>query len=245
MPKLDLLSDLHLDFYRDRSIQMLKDIQPNAETLVLAGDFCEIRDLDSDWMKVLADKYQHVLYVLGNHEYYGWCKQGESMLDYLHDIKPPTWTILNCEEYRFSAYTKIAGATLWYPDGPMNEMFEGRMADIHWIDNFKPWVYEQHQRAVEFFTHTNASIWITHHLPLWNSVHPKYKNAVTNPFFVGDLSKVLTTREHKPQVILHGHTHEEFDYTVAGVRVVCNPFGYPGEGRERIVPKLVEWTNDI
>jgi Icc-related predicted phosphoesterase len=29
---------------------------------------------------------------------------------------------------------------------------------------------------------------------------------------------------------IHGHTHDSFDYTVNGTRVVCNPRGYAKNG---------------
>jgi hypothetical protein len=30
---------------------------------------------------------------------------------------------------------------------------------------------------------------------------------------------------------IHGHTHDSFDYAVAGTRVICNPKGYRNENR--------------
>ena len=32
------------------------------------------------------------------------------------------------------------------------------------------------------------------------------------------------------QLWVHGHTHDSFDYTVDGTRVVCNPRGYAKAG---------------
>jgi hypothetical protein len=29
---------------------------------------------------------------------------------------------------------------------------------------------------------------------------------------------------------IHGHTHDSFDYTVGGTRVLCNPRGYAKNG---------------
>jgi hypothetical protein len=29
---------------------------------------------------------------------------------------------------------------------------------------------------------------------------------------------------------VHGHTHDSFDYTIKGTRVVCNPRGYARDG---------------
>jgi hypothetical protein len=32
---------------------------------------------------------------------------------------------------------------------------------------------------------------------------------------------------------VHGHVHDEWDYVEAGIRVVCNPLGYPFELHRR------------
>ena len=38
---------------------------------------------------------------------------------------------------------------------------------------------------------------------------------------------------------IHGHTHESFDYTVKGTRIVCNPRGYlPMEPNSAFNPTL-------
>ena len=41
---------------------------------------------------------------------------------------------------------------------------------------------------------------------------------------------------------VHGHTHDSFDYTINGTRVVCNPRGYVIDGvneNARFDPDLV------
>src|SRR5690606_35705247 len=64
---------------------------------------------------------------------------------------------------------------------------------------------------------------ITHHGPHPLSVHPRYSGDATNAAFVSDLSELLKW----PQLWLHGHVHDSFDYRVHGYRVVANPRGYP------------------
>jgi predicted phosphodiesterase len=40
-------------------------------------------------------------------------------------------------------------------------------------------------------------------------------------------------KRYKENILVwcHGHTHEAADKIVEGVRVVCNPRGYPGENK--------------
>ena len=73
---------------------------------------------------------------------------------------------------------------------------------------------------------------VGHHAPSKMSTHPKYAHEVLmNGAYSSNLENVM---EQYPQIKLwtHGHTHEDFDYTVAQTRVVCNPRGYINyEGR--------------
>jgi hypothetical protein len=66
---------------------------------------------------------------------------------------------------------------------------------------------------------------ITHHAPCELSIHPRYKDldGHMNASYASDLTMLFGP--HIP-LWVHGHTHDSFDYEVAGTRVVCNPRGY-------------------
>ena len=69
---------------------------------------------------------------------------------------------------------------------------------------------------------------VGHHAPSKLSIKPKYANDhIMNGGYSSDLSEFIMDR---PQIRLwtHGHTHDDFDYTVGETRVVCNPRGYVG-----------------
>jgi hypothetical protein len=63
---------------------------------------------------------------------------------------------------------------------------------------------------------------ITHHLPSWQSVSPKYKGHPTNAAFASHLDHLVI----KTKVWMHGHTHSTQNYMIKDARVVCNPRGY-------------------
>jgi Icc-related predicted phosphoesterase len=46
---------------------------------------------------------------------------------------------------------------------------------------------------------------------------------------VSDLERQI--RRWQPQLWLHGHTHDSFDYRVGATRVVANPRGYAPGGQ--------------
>lgn len=234
MPDTDYCSDLHLDFYGNHAFELLNAIQPTSQTLVIAGDLSEARNFDIRWAEILSAKYEHIYYVLGNHEWYGLSFMAHLAKGYK---LPANWTLLN---QSYAGHFK--GCTLWFPDKPEARCQEATWSDFRWIKHLSPHVYVQHEEDKKFlFSEPYTPVWVVHHLPFWQSVHNKYEGASSNPFFVGDISREMWRCDNPPKVIIHGHTHEEFDYDWGGIRVVCNPFGYPPEGRTAIQPRKVEW----
>ena len=236
MPSFDLISDLHLDL-QDNPMQMLIDMEPLSDMLMVAGDLCEARNIREEWIDILSAKYEIVYYVPGNHEYYGSTKA--QTLKMLRDAMTYNVYLLNAESLIYDGLV-IAGNTLWFPDGPGNSLHEWSMNDFSSIIDFKSWVYAAHETAKAHLSNSYCDVWLTHHLPLWKSVPRRYIDSPTNCFFVGDLSKELQTMEYPPKVIVHGHTHEACDYMAGDTRVVCNPLGYPNEGRQSILPVRIE-----
>jgi hypothetical protein len=106
-----------------------------------------------------------------------------------------------------------------------------------------------HRRALEFLESRLAvpfagrTVVLTHHAPHPGSVHPRWAAHLSSAAFVSDLSRLLG----KAQLWLHGHTHDGFDYTAEGCRVVANPMGYRtsnwSESRNGTVPVRLSFEN--
>ena len=79
--------------------------------------------------------------------------------------------------------------------------------------------------------HVGPTVVITHHAPSQQSIHPRYVDSLLNASFVSDAEHLFGTG--RAQLWVHGHTHDSFDYSVNGTRVVCNPRGYGESRRER------------
>ena len=71
------------------------------------------------------------------------------------------------------------------------------------------------------------SVIITHHGVSPGSIHKRWKNNPANPGFVSDLSAEIL--ETKPDLVIHGHTHDHADYMIGNTRIIANPLGYPKE----------------
>ena len=69
---------------------------------------------------------------------------------------------------------------------------------------------------------------VTHHAPSPRSIHPRFEGSLLNGCFVSDLEHLMGAP--RVRLWIHGHTHDSFDYTVRGTRVLCNPRGYMLQG---------------
>ena len=68
---------------------------------------------------------------------------------------------------------------------------------------------------------------VTHTAPSLHSQHPRFAGSALNGFFTSDLDALV--QRLSPDVWIHGHVHDPFDYTIGRTHVVCHPRGYPGE----------------
>lgn len=65
---------------------------------------------------------------------------------------------------------------------------------------------------------------MTHHAPSWQSVHSSYINDRMNGCYVSDMDDFIISTE--PDIWIHGHVHNSFDYNIGKTRILCNPRGY-------------------
>ena len=69
--KFQVLSDLHLELHADGGAELLASMDAcGADVLVVAGDLSS-RHLLEQSLGSLCERFAHVVYVTGNHEYYG------------------------------------------------------------------------------------------------------------------------------------------------------------------------------
>lgn len=256
--RLHILSDLHLEF-SDRHPPWDPPAS-GADVVILAGDI-DNGTRAIDWAeRTFPD--QTVLYVPGNHEYY------ESEIGRANDAlrersrsSPNVRVLLNdavaLEGVRF------LGTTLWTDF----ELFgPGRRAEsiaesLRYVTDFRLVDYgarrltpedtvHLHREACRFLREhldtpfDGPTVVITHHGPHPLSVHARWAATPSSGAFVSDLTPLLG----KASLWVHGHTHDGFDYEVAGTRVVANPMGYRKSNwrrsRDGSEPPTVSYENE-
>lgn len=225
--KLKLISDLHLEFYESsgRSVVENLDVE-DADVVVIAGDLCPLNILPFSIMNLLSDKCNQLIYVMGNHEHYH-----SSLYNALAKFEEidNRYSNIHCLQNKEVTIGDVsfAGTTLWYKIDTETPTYSNLMNDFHAIPLFNDWINSSDKIARRFLANTESDVWVTHHLPSWQAVHPKYEGSCLNRFFVNNIEDLIA--EKNPQLLLHGHTHEPFAYMVNNTEVYCNPMGYPSE----------------
>ena len=70
--QFQIASDLHIEQYSSKDSMVSEFIQPSADVLILAGDVGSMyrRRQLTNFLEDVCNKFQWVIYVPGNHEYY-------------------------------------------------------------------------------------------------------------------------------------------------------------------------------
>jgi predicted phosphohydrolase len=257
--RINLISDLHLEF-ADLTL-------PGGDVLILGGDLCEAKHIKKEmynrdmvllehenkeqrpdrWYRFLEEecgKYREVVYVMGNHEHYGFQYQKS----YAHIAKqlPSNITLLENQTHTIDDVTFV-GATLWTDMNKGDDLtmfhMKSMMNDYRQVTMFNEAknVYhrltpertvEDHHKSRQFIRETvegkfdQKFVVCTHHAPSKASTKPRYINdTMMNGAYSSDLSELILDN---PQIKAwtHGHTHDFFDYMIGSTRVMCNPRGY-------------------
>lgn len=246
--KIKLWSDLHLEFFRS-SVNVERD---GADVLVLAGDICVAREMPNfvPFFETCAKTFPDILYIAGNHEYYNgrWDSTYEIMREDLAHL--PNIHICDGEAVNIQGKPFWAG-TMWtdFNNGDHACLLDAKhgMNDYRCIMTkdgiLSPWdTMNEHmaQRCgLDVWLnginghggHSDPCVVVTHMAPSKQSIHPRYKDELSNGAYSSDLTQLMNPNV---KLWLHGHTHDSFDYMEDGTRVVANPAGYPlGQNGER------------
>jgi len=231
--KLHILSDLHKEF------SQFNPPATDADVVVLAGDI-DKGNKGVFWARQ-AFPGKPVLYVPGNHEFYG-TRRTETLSLLRVAGRQAGVQILDENEIVFDG-VRFLGATLWTDFLLFGEakkstaMSDGQLClnDFRAIreDDFA--VAFTPARSIELHEHSLAwlkaklnepfdgkTVVVTHHLPSMRSVIPRFKDSLLSACFASELDDLFGLAD----IWVHGHTHDNLDYTENGTRVICNPRGY-------------------
>jgi predicted phosphodiesterase len=241
-----ILSDIHLEF------EPFSPQIGEACAVILAGDI-HVGTRGVAWARDTFPALP-VLYVLGNHEFYG--HSLPSLVARVREAARGTNVHVLENDAVVLGDTVVLGCTLWTDfDLYGNPSVAWAEAAQHMADYHKIRVDPGYRRLrpLDMTIHHHRSLaWlaaelegrrgrriviVTHHSPSPRSAPERYAGDPLNPAFVSPLDDFVAAGG--AVLWIHGHLHDPCDYSIGGTRVLCNPKGYPGETAPGFAPGLV------
>lgn len=249
--KLLIASDLHTEF---RDQQPLPEL-PEYDVAILAGDIGN-GTKGFQFAEEFFSKDKPVLYITGNHEYYG--HDYLTVFDAIRNLARESDNVhfIDCGKVIIDG-VQFIGANLWtdfklkgylqYPDGN----WKRALSDFQVIRNgdalFTPddakniHIEQLAYVAVALSgTTTEKKVVVTHFMPSQECISKFFANNDLNPYFCNDLDSLIAG--FKPDLWVYGHTHDKGDniHSSGKTRMVANPRGYPKERKEYFKWKVIE-----
>lgn len=245
---LRVASDLHLEQFYGQDLFKVEELtlprhENDAESiLVLAGDISSKPDQLCLFLKLIEERFRHVIYVPGNHEYYHhdmslWNGHMECMTEHFERVTAAHGEVkcVIVDGIRF-----IMG-TLWADGGQtaydaMNVskglwdfriiQNDGYAFDVSDMVKLHNTMKNDIVRFLGAKSHS-PTIVVTHHMPSHRLCHPRFGGEI-NGGFASNCDAILAS-DNAPDLWVHGHTHDTIDMQLFNTRIVCNPRGYRGE----------------
>lgn len=282
--RIAFMSDLHREFVDGRTRlasdeprvpfycgPKLSKIHQLCDVLVIAGDlglgniYSYLRDA-AEFLGV------RVLYVPGNHEFYG-SNVDRVMGDIRASVTPGLVRVLDRDETVIrmpdgGGRVRFLGCMLWTDFGLFGDDNRARCKQLagSMISDYSQISIgpvdadgKLYRRLTPSDTHgffirdrswlegkleepfQGKTVVITHMAPSMRSVPERYRHDPLSAAFASNLDDLIERTQ--PDLWIHGHTHDSFDYRIGRTRVVCNPYGYYGrelnpEFREDLVVEI-------
>ena len=238
-------SDIHAEFWDDDRLSVLNHIVPplplDGETVALVAGDTGLAHRPETWheiLKYLGQRFLAVVCIEGNHFYYKNDYLGRidelsklfSLPSNVHFLENETVAINNVLFIGATLWTDFDGRDIFkmqharmsmndfglirHPDGGM--LLPDETVDL--FQKAKRFIFDALGKA------TGRTVVLTHHGVSPLSLNEKYRGDKLNYAFMSDLSNDII--DHGPDIWVHGHTHNSFDYTLGKTRVIVNPYGY-------------------
>lgn len=260
--RLWIFSDLHLDAHPEAESFLGF---PDADLAVVAGDVHRPMWQAVQWLADRVAPHMPVLFVPGNHEFYGGSVEGCTKRGLAAAAAVDGVCLLVDDVVQFGG-VRFFGSTLWtdYALGAVDRAGRDREIEIAHAMNtagsklmdhvaiatddsmLERWQPE-HARAAHLASvrrieallsdgFDGSTVIVSHHAPHPASIGRDYAGSRLNPAFASDLGGLIWDRQ--PTMWIHGHVHNTAAYSIGGTQVVCNPRGY-GDENYAFDPSLV------
>jgi predicted phosphohydrolase len=234
--KIQYCSDLHLEFPLNKRFMEANPLTPVGDILIMAGDILPfgMHKKQTAFIDFIADNFEMVYWVPGNHEYYGYdiATVADPLLE---KLRGNVW-LLNNQAVTYNNVLLIA-STLWSKIHVTNAWdIQQSISDfysIRWQDRkFTADHFNQlHEQAVTFLQNafkeksTATDIVITHHVPTLYQYPEQYRNSPLNDAFVTELYDFI--HDSGASYWIYGHHHNNVPtFSVGNTKLLTNQLGY-------------------
>jgi hypothetical protein len=251
--RIQYVSDLHLEFYEKIAFPLL--VKPISKYLALAGSIGHPNTpVWNSFFQYVSSNWEHVFYVTGNHEYYNKEKRRwkyitpQTFSKRHNDIAASLsqWSNVHLlDTYKPYFLTKdnvaIVGNTLWSHIPDKDKMFITlSINDYNYIakEGIIPFSVEDTcnlhnaqktllQEKIDYFTFQKIPIVvITHHMPSYTLISPRYKDNASNCAFASNCETMLTPYV---RAWIYGRTHNVSNVMIQKTMCLVNARGYPNK----------------
>ncbi len=239
------ISDLHLENYKHADVlyNKLSPFLPEADILILAGDIGypngEYGIQYKSLLRKFKCKYEHVVLVPGNHEYYQ--AQNFNRQHCFNELatlcKDENCQLLNNSHVSIQG-RKIFGTTLWSQANLINDSHPKCKMFENVFDSVEAYNQEFNQNFHWLKTcldenagdEKDSQIIVTHHLPTYALQHDKYKHKFPSEltrFYDSLLYSEILHKLNLSNVAYYfcGHTHARMQLKYQNTHLIVNPYG--------------------
>lgn len=233
--KITYASDMHLEY---REYRVHPDL--SGDVLVLAGDIVQINQLHEKhvalFFNTVADRFNHVIYVAGNHEFFdGDLSDVVKLknfykLDNLHILNNECLVI---DDIQFiggtgwTSFNELDARTIMTANKFLSDFRRITVGNERF--NTYAWL-EEHDKFIKFLAGVDynkyTNVVVSHHSPSVITASPHHQDDFeSNGCYCADLLKYINNVSYW----IYGHAHDGLDVEYNGCKIVSNIRGYPNE----------------
>ena len=239
--KIQFISDLHLEFTKNRRYLNKHPLEAAGEILIIAGDtgYLGTKEYDNyplwDWA---SKNFKEVFVLLGNHEFYAGYDLGKIPENFVGEIRKNI-------HYYYNGIVEYGDITFIFSTLWTKISEESKKNCEEDLLNFSEVVYNgkkftvddynnEHEKCVKFLKNavenckSKHKIVVTHHVPTFEIVAPEFKDSKIKDCFNADLTEYIKNSDIDYWIF--GHIHRNIEKQIGKTKLICNQLGYTFEG---------------
>jgi Icc-related predicted phosphoesterase len=233
--RIQYCSDLHLEFEHNRKFLNQTPLKVSGDILILAGDIVPLHDefFNDPFFSFIADNYEKVFWVPGNHEFY---HKDLTEFSQSYNIKlKSNISIINNQTIEYDSI-QFVFSTLWSKISDINEkLIEQGISDFECITNKNRKLKasdfnELHNTGLDFIKETLINrniktVVVTHHLPSRLCNSSVHENSPINEAFCVDLTEYIEACNANFWIYGHSHFNQK-PLFLGNTMLITNQLGY-------------------